>query len=410
MSKKRYKGQGGGSKPSIKQSNTQSIFSARVQYVILDEETNSEVFKQYGGWNGIGGILFKSLTDPSQFNGPNSSKFAKPLFPNLKNYPLVNEIVYVISLPSNTLESNTTATDYYYFQPINLWNSIHHNATPDSLGSNNLPESQQRDYEQVGAGSVRRVSDGGTEIPLGETFKEKLDIKPLLPYEGDIIYEGRWGQSIRFGSTVNNSNIINNWSTSGENGDPIIIIRNGQYEDGTEPWVPTVEDINQDMSDIWMTSTQAIPIEVASDNYKSFEEPPTAPNEYTGPQVIVSSGRILFNAKDDSILFSSKNSISLSSIKSVNIDTDTTSVNSKKILLGSKDADESVILGDKFLEDFSRLLDKLINLCQKLPTVGTPTPYTPNTAVAIAATQLLTVAQTMKNKTRQFKSKVTKTK
>ena len=72
------------------------------------------------------------------------------------------------------------------------------------------------------------------------------DIKSILPYEGDIIYEGRWGQSFRLGSTVNNANIPNTWSSAGENGDPITILRNNQYDDGNDPWVPQVEDINQD--------------------------------------------------------------------------------------------------------------------------------------------------------------------
>ena len=36
-----------------------------------------------------------------------------------------------------------------------------------------LPDSQQQDYEQTEGGSVRRVTDGGTEIDLGDTILMK---------------------------------------------------------------------------------------------------------------------------------------------------------------------------------------------------------------------------------------------
>ena len=153
-----------------------------------------------------------------------------------------------MALPNNTIQGAVNSVTYYYFQPVNLWQSNHHNGIPDPILNSTLPPSQQQDYQQVEGGNVRRVTDGGTEINLGNTFQERLDVKTLQPYEGDVIYEGRWGNSIRFGSTVTNAKIPNPWSRTGENGDPITIIRNGQHEDGKEPWVPQNEDINLDKS------------------------------------------------------------------------------------------------------------------------------------------------------------------
>jgi hypothetical protein len=82
-----------------------------------------------------------------------------------------------------------------------------------------------------------------------------------MPYMGDVIYEGRWGNSIRFGSTVKSkSQYSNPWSRSGNNGDPITIVRNGQNklanEFGAEP---ITENIKNDLSSIYLTSTQALP-------------------------------------------------------------------------------------------------------------------------------------------------------
>ena len=42
---------------------------------------------------------------------------------------------------------------------------------------------------------------------------QKSDVHPILPFAGDIIVEGRDGNSIRLGSTSNtNGDIKNNWS------------------------------------------------------------------------------------------------------------------------------------------------------------------------------------------------------
>ena len=152
--------------------------------------------------------------------------------------------------------------------PIKIWNHPHHNALPPI--NSNIPPSQQKDYLQIEAGSVRRITDNSSEINLGNTFKERSNIHPLQPYEGDYIIEGRWGNSFRFGSTVSGSS--NDWSISGTNGDPITILRNGQSPTSSiKGWVPITEDINNDLSSIYLTSTQKLPFNVSSINdYLSY--------------------------------------------------------------------------------------------------------------------------------------------
>ena len=383
-----------------------NIFPARVKLSILDNKTHPELFNNFGEWSSIGCLFFDRINNPNPNPKVDSNSFARPLFPNQSSIPVNNEIVYIISLPNDNIQSNVNDIAYYYFQPINIWNSTHHNAIPDPINNKSLPESQQQDYQQTEIGVVRRVTDNSTEIDLGETFKEKLDIKNLQPFEGDVIHQGRWGQSLRFGSTVDNAKISNTWSKDGNNGDPITIIRNGQHNDGNDPWVPQVEDINKDDSSIYITSTQKIPIEVASDNYKSYNNAPTHPNQYSGNQIILNSGRLLFNSKEDSILLTSKKSINLNSIDSVNIDSPKTVVASKEVLLGDKNAKESVILGDKFLTDLSGLLSNMVVLCNSISTgVGTLVP-----TVILPATQTAVKAQHMLGKINQYKSKITKTK
>jgi len=388
-----------------------NIFPARVKLSILDDKTNPELFNNFGEWSSIGCVFFEKLNYPAPDSEIFTNNFSYPLFPNQSIVPLENEIVYIIALPNANIQSNVNDINYYYFQPINIWNSSHHNAIPDPINGSSLPESQRQDYQQTEVGVVRRVTDNSTEINLGSTFQEKLSIKNIQPYEGDIIHQGRWGQSIRFGSTVKNAKIPNTWSNSGENGDPITIIRNGQYNDNTDPWIPQIEDINKDVSSIYITSTQKLPIDVASKNYKSYSSSPDSPNQYSKNQIVLTSGRLLFNSKEDSILLSSEKTINLNSKESVNIDSPKTVIASKEVLLGDKNASESVILGDKFLDDLSSLLTTLVSLGNALTTpIGTGVPGVVNPAIPAPASQITVKANRMLNKIQQYKSKVSKTK
>ena len=328
-----------------------NVFAARVIHPILDDKTEVEVFQKYGDWSSIGCIFFDRINEPNPNPSFETDNFARPLFPSVSAIPLKNEIVYIMTMPNSNIQSDVNEVTYYYFQSVNIWSSTHHNAIPNPINNpDTVPESQQQDYQQTSTGNVRRVTDGGTDIELGDTFSEKLDIRNLVPYEGDYIYQGRWGNTIRLGSTVTDAPIPNPWSGTGENGDPIMILKNGQHDEDTDPWEPQVEDINTDLSSVYLTSTQALPIEVASKSYNSYFSAPTATDKFDNEQVVINSGRILFNAKTDNILLSSFDTINLNSLNSLNIDTPKTVIQSKEIYLGDKYATEPVILGDTFFK------------------------------------------------------------
>jgi hypothetical protein len=365
----------------------QLITAVRVKGIVLNDKHPR--FKELGEWNGLGTIEFQDVNNP--LDSPSYST-AIPLNPNSKNFPLINEIVFLITLPDTNIGELTSASKSYYINPIALWNHPHHNAYP-SNPSNPLP-AQQKDYQQTTAGSVRKVSDGSTEIYLGNTFKERSNIHPLLPFEGDVIQEGRWGNSLRFGSTVKNQ--PNNWSSVGTNGDPIIILRNGQLIDASkEGWIPITEDINKDITSIYATSTQNIPLDASSTSYVSYKNsPPDAPNTYSGNQILLNSGRLVFNSTADHILLSSKKTINLNAVSSVNVDAPTTILQSTEVYLGSKDATEPVLLGETTVNLLHTLIQNLkafSDICSTLVGVPTGVPIGP---LNIAASQLsVTLAQ-----------------
>lgn len=343
---------------------------AVVKDIVLDN--TSKYFSNVGEYNGIGSICFEVVKGNYKSKG-----FAKPYFSNISNYPLLEELVYIFSLPSPDIQKNNYKKVFYYITPINIWNSNHHNGIPNIFKNTEVPESQQRDYTQTEAGAVRRVQDGSADIVLGKTFKEKSNIKPLQKFEGDFVLEGRLGNSIRFGSTVLlDDKPITPWSTGSNNGDPIVLIRNGQGDKGSVGYLPTLENINLDPSSIYLTSTQKIPLTVSSNNYLSYSsDAPTNPDQYVGSQVILNSGRLVFNTTQDHLLLSSAKSINLNSLSTLNVDASEVVMQTGKIYLGSKNADEQLVLGNTAvaqLEEIVDILKTLLNACKLAANSGGP--------------------------------------
>jgi hypothetical protein len=342
--------------------NNELLTVVRVKSIVLDE--THPRFKELGEWDALGTIEYENVIKPNLIN---PLPTAKPLYGNIKNYPLINEIVYILSLPSTLIGQLTSNTISYYVNTVALWNHPHHNAYPSN--SNEKPSTQQKGYNQTELGNTSKITDQTLEIKLGNTFVERSNIHPLLPFEGDVIYEGRWGNSIRIGSTVKNS--PNTWSSIGTNGDPILILRNGQGKQTEEGWLPVVENINNDESSIYLTSTQNIPLKIDNINYNSYTNyTPQTPDKYTGKQVIVNSGRLVFNSNTDHILLSSALTIGFNSVKGFNFDTKANFVvDAPSIKLGSKDATQSMIKGDLLITELQSLLSQLTLLATSLQAV-----------------------------------------
>jgi hypothetical protein len=185
---------------------------------------------------------------------------AYPLFPNVKNYPLKNEIVITISGPDFTTQSSTKSSTLYYICSYIIWNNNHHIALPATRESDNDDKLTNKDY--INTVTVNQGAGGNDDVDLGKYFEENEDVKNLLAFEGDIIHEGRFGNSIRFTSTIKNTQSNNQWSEAGKNGDPITIVRVSKPIREAPNKKLTMEDINIDDSSIYITSTQKIPIEI----------------------------------------------------------------------------------------------------------------------------------------------------
>ena len=363
----------------IEEINRKFIY-ARVVDIILNERHPK--FEEFGGWSSIGTIFYLDVEVSD--NNLNNSLIAKPLYSNTHNYPLVNEFVLLFLLPDNKVNLNINSLSYFYLNPISIWNNPHLNAYPNVELSSTTQPSEEKSYQAIEQGQTRKSSSETINYsynsPLvGGTFVERSNIHPLLAFAGDIITEGRWGNSIRFGSTAKTDSILygNNWSNTGENGNPITIIRNGQPKDTSEEgYLPIVEDINKDLSSIYLTSNQEIPLKTTITNNPSIRDNSLQSlGSYQGSQVMLNSSRLVFNANSTgSMLLNSEGAISLTSVYTVGIYSQEGDISLQSgrgtIRLGDYNANQSIILGDNFMFDFQDLLKKLRNLCQLL--VGEP--------------------------------------
>jgi hypothetical protein len=257
--------------------DTNRMIPVRVIDVSLTPSSNGKsTFQLTNGWFGIGAIKFEPLTNDSTPNEFPQGNIAYPMNINYRNLPLINEIVYVTLGPSlrKLTEGNSDSLDFYYTSTLNVWNGVHTNPlpSPNNLFSNTNTVSDQN----IADGIENNKDNKLTEVSYGRIFKENEKIRNLYPQEGDVIIEGRFGNSLRFTSTnkqpSGSTDIQSPWSTSGTNGTPLTILRNGQYDVGfnRDNWFPIFENIQGDASSIYLTAGQAIPVALATRNFASF--------------------------------------------------------------------------------------------------------------------------------------------
>lgn len=386
----------------------------RVIDIIMDE--NHPLIKN--GTYGLNSLGLAICVGTTPYNlGVNYS--ALPLNSNNKTYPTIGEPLTLIQ----GTKPNSNGIQFFYDKPLSFFGTSTPNGNQfPSITQTITPPSQNLTYDQIEQGAVNIVDNSPTDIivssqdnPSQATYSQKSDIHPLMPFEGDVIHEGRWGNSLRFGSTAKSlSQYKNLWSTSGNNGDPITILRNGQPKNTLpEGWIPITENANDDLSSIYLTSYQKIPINLSTNSdFISYTNKPISPSQYISPQVLLSSDRIILNAKNDSILLSGQKSIGLFSNESINLESKQIYIDGTDIKLGSKTADEPLLLGNKTVDTLSQILTQLIGICDLLSVSqiypgGVASPDAPMNAMASNASAAF---QQIQNKLNSLKSNISKTK
>ena len=278
-----------------------SVFG-RVVDIVLDE--NKILYDAQGNKLPIGSIIYQDILTPVDKEA--TLPYAYPLTSAIKHFPFINEIVLIVAGPTPDFQENSSQVLNYYSSVLNIWGSAHHNALP----------TQGVDFE----------------FPIGKDIPELRDINPLYPFPGDLIIQGRQGQSIRMGGYKSDKNPF---TGTVNNGKPFTIIRNGQIK--TKSGIDSiVEDVNKDANSIYMMSDHIVNIAPATKKQVTYDVLPQASNQYLGNQIVLNGGRITINAKEESALISAKEAIGLNA-RTLNFDaTDYVCIDGKTILLGEK--------------------------------------------------------------------------
>tara|TARA_B110000196_G_C21079188_1_gene631565 strand:+ start:356 stop:1351 length:996 start_codon:yes stop_codon:yes gene_type:complete len=210
-------------------------------------------------------------------NNPNQSIFDGIVYPinsNITNIPLIGEQVAVIEYNGK----------HFYTDIINRKNSPNENAIPGASGGYN------------------------PNTKYGDTFERK-DVKKIHVNEGDIVYEGRFGTSIKLGSDGKNK------ATGGPK--PQIKIVAGHRDIALHL---ATQNIDEDDSSIYLLG--------AVDKSEGKDK-----------KILIKSNGIFITGRDEIRLNSNK----------INL-------NSDEIKIGN-DADQSVVRGD----DLKQFLDDLLS-------------------------------------------------
>lgn len=357
-------------------SNKPSTVYGRVLDIVLDD--SKILYDAQGGKLPIGAIIYQDINTPTNPTGTVTS--ALPSTNSIKQFPLVNEIVVIETGPTPDFQESTSQVLNYYSSVVNIWGSPHHNALP----------TQGVDFQ----------------FPIGQGIPELKDINPLFPFPGDVLIEGRQGQSVRIGGYSTKENPITN---NNNNGQPFIILSNGQVKT-TNGIDYIVENINEDFNSLYFLSNHKVPLKSANTKRKSYNTEPKTADQYQGNQVVLNGGRLYLNAKEESVLISAKDSIGLNA-NTLNFDaTDYFCIDAKKILLGEKartspaSVQQPVVLGKQLENWLSALLDTLSSVADAMSSASAvgagPVPQLNATGPALKAT-----VQSLKTQFKIFQSK-----
>jgi len=258
------------------------------------------------GYN-VGAVKVRMLSTDNSLD-EELLNWADPMDSTIQEMPLIGELVIL----------NKVMGNFFYFRKVNMTHKLSENGM---LNLNSQLSNRSDQAKSQIANAATEITEMGNH-QFGQYFRPDSRVRPLKHFEGDILFQGRMGHSIRFGSSQ--------LDPSSKGLAPNIILRTGQAKDIELTNCSTdkvfgliVEDINNDASSIWMTSDQATPFEPITTSAGSFNRSIKNPIlKYDGAQIIINSDRIALASKNTHIMLFANEEIYLNSFKNTSIDTD----------------------------------------------------------------------------------------
>ena len=251
---------------------------------------------------------------------------ARPASLSLLNPPVKGEHVLLVSGPNQYSGKSRKELQWYYLCTLPIQSSVYTNMLP-------------------GAAS--------TDTPTSAPIPEKI-VNPLQPFTGDSILQGRYGNTIRLGSSAipqddGKISVATSWegqtTKEKKQTDPIIVLSNTvehEQDDEKNPYGRkyTIENLNRDASSLYLTSTQRLPtLRLSGTTDKSGGY-----NKYNGSQHVAVADRVTLVAKDNSIILDAKKRVNL---------------NAEQVLIGGDDAGNPMVHG-------TQLVTALLNICSAI--------------------------------------------
>lgn len=197
---------------------------------------------------------------------------------NIKQIPIIGENVLIYQAYSNKTSYSNREQKWYYLTTLNIQSNVNNNILP-TITANFEPEKDFTD----------------TAVSL------------LQPYLGDILIEGRWGNTIRLGST--NANSDKYYKQSSWNGntvtDPIITLSTRKPITPSDAY--NTENLQTDDASLYLTSTQKFP----EFKLNNIIRTSTGESSFNGSQFIGTADRITLKSKSDIIVLDSNSAVEI---------------------------------------------------------------------------------------------------
>ena len=378
--------------------NQKSAAGFGIVYSVILDETHPSIKNDDLDASKVGAVEFRFTGRPEA--DEESLPIAIPFDKNFKTLPIRNE----------SIEIYTGTSGEFYYKRIGSEPTPITIADPKQISKlfkpKPLPTDRHVDYKKrIATGIVQGDSNSKSQYDgYGDYFNQELGIHKLKLYEGDSLIESRFGQSIRFSGY---NNVDNKFS-------PTIIIRNNENTESKKKNLKktTEEDINRDSGVIVLSSDQHQlnfqPGSVDDKGKSDFTTKPESfenyPTKLIGDQILISSGRLIFSARNAEMIFYSKKNygfisdgnlsidnklgIDISVNDTINIVTNGRDINmlsgNGSIFLGSKENGlEPLVKGTSLVRLLGELIDVIV--AQQYLTPSGPTKIGPENVADFGA-------------------------
>jgi hypothetical protein len=312
--------------------STKSSDDLAIVYSVILDENHPKIKSGEASIADVGSIECRLLNDVTG----DTLLMARPLDCTVTILPIRNQTVfiqklgngYVYTQISKGLSPNTSDSE----NSISTFFNQKQSATSNSKAEG---------YSSVSSTGIARsnTSEANDFDGYGDYFTAEEGIHKLKLYEGDVLFQSRFGQSIRLSGYNNSENKFF----------PTLTIRSGESSENRkkDDNVLVEENINEDSNIIFLGSGEKLlewnlPTTNAKESFFNY------PNELKGNQILLSSDRIILSAKTSEMIFASKGDVgfitdsqfSIDASRGINITTN------DNIFIDTKNRDLNITQGD----------------------------------------------------------------